>query len=232
MTTYLVTDLNPATRRKMNDRAVARSYYLDADTPEEHTTLANSWLADNNTTKLPNSHHAVLLEYGMKRCPSCESVKLLENFSPLKRGGINYQCKPCASSRYRAYAAQDPEATKKRSQTNSATYRARHPWQDKLQGGLQRAIKRGAPAVKVTEAELLDYWASKGIDPNVSAYSGTPLTNENRSLDHLDPLEREGSLGHCAQNLFPCTKQENFSKKASHPVRAVAKIRRENNNNG
>ena len=56
--------------------------------------------------------------------------------------------------------------------------------------------------VKVTEAELLDYRGSKGINPDVSAYSGTPLTNENRSLDHLDPLEREWTLGQCVQTIF------------------------------
>lgn len=229
MNTYQVTDLDPATRRKMRDRVVARGYYLDANTPDEHTKLVNSWLEDNNATKLPESHHAVLREYGMKRCPSCESVKLLEAFSSRKRGGTYYQCKPCASSRYRTYSALDPEASKQRSRLSSATYRARHPWQNRLLNGYERAIKRGAPAVKVTEAELLDYWASKGISPDVSAYSGTPLTNENRSLDHLDPLEREGTLGHCVQNLIPCTKQENFSKKAEHPVRAIAKIRREKN---
>ena len=72
--------------------------------------------------------------------------------------------------------------------------------------------------------DVYEHWKEVGIDPWSSAYSGTPLTPENYSLDHIIPLSAEGTPGHVPWNLAPCTQLENKKKTSRRvlPFRLIA----------
>lgn len=219
-------DVLPARNRGSRNRIEARAYYADAETPKAHTRLANRWLEDNETDRLPQAHHDVLRSYGLKRCSTCRTVHTVENFSLRKNGGRNYQCKPCAALRGAKYRADNPEKAREITRRGNRSYRQRHPWAYRLSEGYRRAVKRGVPVVEVTEEQLLDHWKSRGIDPARSYYSGELLTDANRSLDHLDPLHRPGTCGHTVENLFPCTVEENtHHKRGQNPLQGYKTIR-------
>lgn len=225
MTRTTTASLSPAQARRLRRLSDARAYYADAETPEQHTMLANRWLEANDQDRLPQAHYDVLREYRLKRCSTCRTVYPVESFALLKTGKRNYQCRQCGAVRHKDYRKTDPEAVKARGRAASKRYRERHPWATKLQTGEERARKTGAPWVKILEAELLESWKIRGIDPNFSYYSGKPLTDENRSLDHLDPLNRPGTMGHTLENLFPCTIEENtHDKRGQHPLKGLKTI--------
>lgn len=217
--------ISPAQERQLRRLSDARAYYADAETPEQHTILANRWLEANDQDRLPQAHYDVLREYRLKRCSGCRTVYPVESFVLRKNGKRNYQCKQCEALRHKAYRKSDPEKVKKQGRAASQRYRDSHPWAIKLQNGEERAREAGAPWVKIREAELLESWKIRGIDPNFSHYSGKPLNNANRSLDHLDPLNRPGTMGHTLANLFPCTIEENTHlKRGQHPLKGLKKI--------
>lgn len=219
--------ISPAKERQLRRLSDARAYYADAETPEQHTMLANQWLEASGRDRLPRAHYDVLRELGLKRCPGCATVKPTGEFSKntSRRDGLEAECRACRATAMRAHNSKDPEAAKARSRVSSARYRKAHPWAVKLAKGLERAQKMGIPAVKVTEDELLAVWESRGIDPGRSYYSGKVLTDENRSLDHFDPLNRKGTMGHCVHNLFPCTIEENtHRKRGQNPLKGLKKI--------
>lgn len=227
MNNTTILDLPPAQERALRALSDARAYYADAGTPEEHTTLANRWLEVNETERLPQAHHDVLREYALKRCSTCRTVHPVENFSLRKEGRRNYQCKQCAALRGKKYRADNRETARAVSRRGNRAYRQRHPWAYRLGEGYRRAVKRGAPAVEVSEAQLLDHWKSRGINPARSYYSGEILTAENRSLDHFDPLTRPGTMGHTVENLFPCTVEENtHHKRGQNPLHGFKTIRK------
>lgn len=216
-----MTTMTPGRARGLEE---ARAYYAEATTPEEHTRLANEWLAANNTGRLHQGHHDLLRERELKRCHRCATVKLTGEFN-LRKGQPQSECRCCQNARAFARLDADRDAARAESRASSAAYRKRHPWAVKLGEGRRRAIKQGAPCAQISEAELLEYWASRGIDPNFSYYSGVPLTSMNRSLDHFDPLNRPGTMGHTIENLFPCTIEENtHRKRGQHPLKGIIDI--------
>lgn len=207
-------------------RQQARAYYAEAQTPAQFTHLVNRWLDTQHTQKLPQEHHQALREAGVKRCPSCTVVKDLEAFSTLKNGSQNYQCKTCAANRYGDYRKENLEQVRARDRKASSRWKRANPWAVRLGTGYQRAVRMGAPAVRITPEQLLNYWESVGIDPSRSYYTGTPLTPENCSLDHFDPLGRSGTMGHVLENLFPCTVEENtHHKRGLAPHHGLRNIR-------
>ena len=74
MTRTTTPGLSPAQAQRLRRLSDARAYYADAETPEEHTTLANRWLEANGQDRLPQAHYDVLREYRLKRCSSCRTV--------------------------------------------------------------------------------------------------------------------------------------------------------------
>ncbi|OFT77003.1 MULTISPECIES: hypothetical protein [Corynebacterium] len=222
MTETTTPEVSPAQLRRLRE---ARGYYLDAVTSEEYTALANQWLETNERNRLPQEHHEVLRGYRLKRCNPCKAVKELSEFG-LRKGKPRSECKVCKRARDLARLNQDRDAARAKSRSSSRLYRQRHPWKIRLDRGLARAIKLGAPAVVVTEEQLLAHWEASGIDPARSHYSGTPLTSENMSLDHFDPLNRPGTMGHTVHNLFPCTIEENTHyKRGLNPLAGLRAVK-------
>ena len=166
----------------------------------------------------------------LKYCYGCQCVKELSEFN---RRGDNYrsQCRECQHgyhyanherelARMRKYKADNAEAIA----AQCKRYRELNPLPGRIRDGYKRAEKLGAPTVEFKAKDVHEYWESVGIDPWSSAYSGTPLSPENYSLDHIIALSAEDTPGHVPWNLAPCTKGENrrkFNKKVL-PFRLLA----------
>ena len=120
----------------------------------------------------------------------------------------------------RRYKAQNAEAIAKQCKR----YRELNPLPGRIRDGYRRAEKLGAPTVEFKAQDVYEHWREAGIDPWSSAYSGTPLTPENYSLDHIIPLSAEDTPGNVPWNLAPCTKLENKKKidKKILPFRLLA----------
>lgn len=154
----------------------------------------------------------------LKYCYGCQCVKELSGFNR-QGGGYRSQCRECRHSyhyanherelmRMRNYKAANAEAIA----VQCKRYRELNPLPGRIRDGYRRAEKLGAPSVDFKAKDVYEYWESVGIDPWVSAYSGTPLSPENYSLDHIVPLSAPGTPGHTPTNLVPCTQSENKRK--------------------
>lgn len=176
------------------------------------------YFKDLRHKKLSRALREELDSEGLKYCYYCETVKPLADYN---RQGDSYrsQCRDCQHSyhlanherelaRMRKYKADNAEAIAKQCKE----YRQRNPLQSRIVDGRRRAKKFGAPTVDFTAQDVYAYWQEVGIDPWVSAYSGTPLTPENYGLDHIIPLSAPDTPGHVSTNLAPCTQLENKKK--------------------
>lgn len=154
----------------------------------------------------------------LKYCYYCETVKPLSEYNR-KLNGYRQQCRECQHgyhyanherelARMRRYKAQNAEAIA----VQCKRYRELNPLPGRIRDGYRRAKKLGAPVEEFKAEDVYEYWESVGIDPWVSAYSGTPLSPENYSLDHIVPLSAENTPGHVPWNLAPTTKDENRKK--------------------
>ncbi|MGP5557816.1 hypothetical protein ACTXN7_06300 [Corynebacterium flavescens] len=154
-----------------------------------------------------------------KQCPGCLELKAWTEYSKRRRNndGLESRCTTCTALYYQNNKQhRDAYTNHYRSSTN--------PWAERLSNGYTRAINAGAPAEKVTTAELLAHWEAVGIDPGVSVYSGTKLEPSTLSLDHTTPLSKPGGPGHVVTNLVPCLKHENDTKTDMHFVNFLGKV--------
>jgi len=188
------------------------------------------YLSNPRHKKLSKALREELDSLELKYCYYCETVKPLSDYNR-KGDGLRQQCRECQSAyhyanhereltRMRKYKAQNAEAIA----AQSKQYRERNPLPGRIVDGRRRAEKLGAPTVDFKAKDVYEYWSSLGIDPWSSAYSGTALTPENFSLDHVIPLSAEDTPGHVPWNLVPATKDENrrkFNKKVL-PFRLLA----------
>lgn len=193
-------------------------------------TRIREYFTDPKHKKLSKALREELNSEGLKYCYYCETVKPLADYN---RQGDSYrsQCRDCQHSyhlanherelaRMRKYKADNAEAIAKQCKR----YRELNPLPGRIRDGYRRAKKFGAPTVEFKAQDVYDHWKEVGIDPWSSAYSGTPLTPENFSLDHIIPLSAEGTPGHVPWNLAPCTQLENKKKTSRRvlPFRLIA----------
>lgn len=181
-------------------------------------TRIREYFTDPKHKKLSKALREELDSEGLKYCYYCETVKPLADYN--RQGdGYRSQCRECQHSyhyanherelrRMRKYKADNAEAIA----TQCKEYRELNPLPGRIRDGYRRAEKLGAPSVDFKAKDVYEYWESVGIDPWVSAYSGTPLSPENYSLDHIVPLSAENTPGHVPWNLAPTTKDENRKK--------------------
>lgn len=188
------------------------------------------YLSNPKHKKLSKALRDELDSGGLKYCYCCETVKPLAEYNR-KGAGHRQQCRECQHSyhfanharelaRMRKYKAANAEAIAKQCKE----YRQRNPLPGRIVDGRRRAERLGAPVEEFRAKDVYEYWQEVSIDPWCSAYSGTALTPENYSLDHIIPLSAEGTPGHVPWNLAPCTQLENkkkFNRKVL-PFRLIA----------
>ena len=193
-------------------------------------TRIKDYLSNPRHKKLSKALREELDSEGLKYCYYCETVKPLAEYNR-KGAGYRQQCRECQRAYH--YAHHDRELARMRNYkaanaeaiaAQCKRYRELNPLQSRIRDGYRRAEKFGAPTVEFKAKDVYEYWESVGIDPWVSAYSGTPLSPENYSLDHIVPLSAENTPGHTPWNLAPCTKEENRRKlnKKILPFRLLA----------
>lgn len=193
-------------------------------------TRIREYFTDPKHKKLSKALREELDSEGLKYCYGCQCVKELSEFNR-KGDGYRQQCRECQHgyhyahhdrelARMRRYKADNAEAIA----AQCKRYRELNPLQSRIRDGYRRAEKFGAPTVEFKAKDVYEYWQEVGIDPWCSAYSGTPLTPENYSLDHIIPLSAEGTPGHVPWNLAPCTQLENKKKTSRRvlPFRLIA----------
>lgn len=181
-------------------------------------TRIREYFKDPRHKKLSKALREELDLEGLKYCYGCKEVKPLADYN---RQGDNYrsQCRECQHgyhfanhqrelARMRKYKADNAEAIA----AQCKLYRERNPLPGRIRDGYRRAEKLGAPVEDFKAKDVYEYWGSAGIDPWCSVYSGTPLTPENYSLDHVIPLSAPDTPGHILTNLVPCTQLENKKK--------------------
>lgn len=154
-----------------------------------------------------------------KVCPGCNELKRWNEYAAnrSRHSGLDSRCRSCKAAYYQAHKQERDEYTNH--------YRnVINPWAERLSAGYSRAVKASLPAEKITTAQLLDYWKSKGIDASRSAYSGKPLAPGTWSLDHVTPLSNPASPGHVLSNLVPCLWAENDRKNTRHFVELLGTI--------
>lgn len=178
------------------------------------TQTINGIMQERGAKTLPRDLAAQLRADNLKRCPGCATVKPFEEFAAKKSNsdGLQPRCRACSGTYHREYYNRDPQAQVKRVNT----YRETNPITVRISNGKIRAREFGVPYEEFTYRDLLDYWESVGIDPWVSAYSGTPLTADNYGIDHVVPLSDPNSPGHRKELLVPCTQDENRRKATGH----------------
>ena len=193
-------------------------------------TRIREYFTDPKHKKLSKALREELNSEGLKYCYYCETVKPLADYNR-KGDGFRQQCRECQHgyhyanharelARMRRYKAEHTEEIA----AQCKRYRELNPLPGRIRDGYKRAEKLGAPTVEFKAKDVHEYWESVGIDPWSSAYSGTPLSPENYSLDHIIALSAEDTPGHVPWNLAPCTKGENrrkFNKKVL-PFRLLA----------
>ena len=193
-------------------------------------TRIREYFTDLKHKKLSKALREELNSEGLKYCYYCETVKPLSEYNR-KGNGYRQQCRECQHSyhfanharelaRMRRYKAEHTEEIA----AQCKRYRELNPLPGRIRDGYRRAKKLGAPSVDFKAKDVYEHWKEVGIDPWSSAYSGTPLTPENYSLDHIIPLSAEGTPGHVPWNLAPCTQLENKKKTSRRvlPFRLIA----------
>lgn len=193
-------------------------------------TRIKYYLSNPKHKRLSKPLREELESQGLKYCYGCQCVKELSEFNR-QRDSYRSECRECQHGyhyanherelrRMRRYKAQNAEKIA----AQCKRYRELNPLQGRIRDGYRRAKKLGAPVEEFRAEDVYAYWREAGIDPWVSAYSGTPLSPENYSLDHIVPLSAENTPGHTPWNLAPCTKEENRRKlnKKVLPFRLLA----------
>ncbi|MDN8596314.1 hypothetical protein Q0N65_03390 [Corynebacterium tuberculostearicum] len=181
-------------------------------------TRIREYLSNPKHKKLSKALREELDSEGLKYCYYCETVKPLSEYNR-KGSGFRQQCRECQHgyhyanherelARMRKYKADNAEAIA----AQCKRYRELNPLPGRIVDGRRRAEKLGAPVEEFRAKDVYAFWQEVGIDPWVSAYSGTPLSPENYSLDHIVPLSAENTPGHVPWNLAPTTKDENRKK--------------------
>lgn len=168
-----------------------------------------------------------LAAQGLKRCSpgaGCGEVKPHGEFSKNKSSwdglrGICRECDHAANARFREAHRDERRVYKREYQATNRDkireyfreYRLENPWVVALREGYHRAVEAGNPAEKITQAEMLAYWADNGIDPWKCFYTGVELVlGVNRSLDHRVAISEGGT--HTLANLVPCDMSVNLRK--------------------
>lgn len=197
------------------------------------TAEANEYMTKTGRKVFPFEIQDELVTRGARRCPNCTEVKALTEFASntANRNGLQSRCRPCQNECCaKSHAANRPNRLEykrryyvdNREQEIARThqYHLDHPWGRALGDGYRRAVEAGTRADWITEAELLAYWESQGINPNECFYSGLPIVaGETRSLDHLVPISEGGA--HSLENLRPAHLSMNVSKGKNRAVEWV-----------
>lgn len=193
-------------------------------------TRIREYFTDPKHKKLSKALREELDSEGLKYCYYCETVKPLSDYNR-KSSGHRNQCRECQHgyhyanhdrelARMRRYKAQNAEAIA----AQCKKYRELNPLPGRIRDGYRRAKKFGAPTVEFKAQDVYEHWKAVGIDPWCSAYSGTPLSPDTYSLDHIIPLSAPDTPGHVPTNLAPCTQLENKKKTSRRvlPFRLIA----------
>lgn len=199
------------------------------------TLEASEYMEVSGRSKFPYEIQDELHSRGARRCNKCAEVKLVDEFTRASavRNGLNRSCCQCTrelcnrshethrDSRLE-YKRQYREENAELESARCRDYHLRHPWVRALGEGYLRADRAGLPAERIPEAQLLEFWASRGINPTECFYTGLELVPfVNRSLDHKVPLSESDSPGHVLENLVPADNRINGSKGSQAAVKYV-----------
>lgn len=159
------------------------------------------------------------------RCSFCNSLRgeeyYSENTDHVKALDLEWRKKNREeiARRQREYTRKlrstDPawvEAEKGRGRDNYRAYRESDPWYNSIRNSRARARQKGLPVGLYTSKEMISYWEEIGIDPGKCFYTGIPLDESNRSVDHRISFSDPRSPGDVLENVVPCDILKNISK--------------------
>ena len=160
-------------------------------------------------TKAEQLEREKLLKQGLKRCPKCEIVKSVDEFSKWKgtKDGLQTYCKSCSSKYFQS------EKGKKA----IAKY-----WQSEKG---KKSTQRGANNRKARKMALPNTLTPEQQNEIYSTFDNKcPLTgnSENLNLEHFIPLSILHG-GTCFGNLYPCDASLNMSKSNKNPLKWIQK---------
>ena len=162
----------------------------------------------------------MVIPYVFKKCTKCGRwlVASNENFYKHKTGkyGLEPKCKECRKK----YLEEKKEARAEyykeyRKKNKEATAKQKKKYRQTPKGQISRANERARRRVREQEQGngiTVEQWLEcMGFFEFKCAYSGIPLSEETRNLDHIIPLAKGGE--HEIWNLVPMYKYYNFSKR-------------------
>jgi len=144
-------------------------------------------------------------------CTKCDVYKTWDNYvkAAKTQTGRASECKECKAAHKKATKKPATKLTKDRQRERMANLKRTDPLKWKathLRGGMRSRSKEG---LKVPSAPEIEQWL-KSIDPFVCYYTEVPLSTNDFSVDHKQPLDRGGTNDFT--NLCVCTKQINTTK--------------------
>lgn len=147
----------------------------------------------------------------MKVCSKCGELLVANsiNFTKMKTGkyGVKGYCKRCKRKQDSEYHQINKDKIAKR---HMEYYQANPEIYFNNNQKRRQSEKFGPGLSKEEWLDMMKFFDWK------CAYSGEPLTYDNRSIDHIVPLKRYGYNG--ILNMVPCTKSINSSKHTSDMI--------------
>ena len=152
-----------------------------------------------------------------KICKKCGKELILDYYSKKKsnKDGYNNNCKECEKQRHKEYrknnkdkikAYRQTEEYKKKKRETDKKYRENHP-EKNFNYHQKRRLQEETQGSGITKEQWLE--CMKFFDFKC-AYSGESLTQDNRSLDHIVSLNKNGDNE--IWNLVPMKVNYNSSK--------------------
>lgn len=142
-----------------------------------------------------------------KRCTKCgewlEATTEYFHKDRKKQLKLNSQCKECRNKYRKQHYFDNKEYTKEQIKQYNQTFQGKLTMKNKVHK--RRALKKqGRGYTLEQEQEMLKFFGGK------CAYSGEPLIDINKTIDHIKPLNKGGE--HEIWNLVPMLDSYNSSK--------------------
>ena len=190
-------------------------------------------------TKAEQLEREKLLKQGLKRCPKCEIVKSVDEFSKWKgtKDGLQTYCKSCSSKYFQSEKGKKAIAKYQQSEKGKKTQaKAKAKYQQSEKGKKaiakywqsekgKKSTQRGANNRKARKMALPNTLTPEQQNEIYSTFDNKcPLTgnSENLNLEHFIPLSILHG-GTCFGNLYPCDASLNMSKSNKNPLKWIQK---------